>query len=619
MRLLLILSLLAFAACGDGNGGSAATPPPDTTPPVLTLVGDDPQLIEAGTDYTELGATASDNVDGDLTNSIVVDASAVDTSMLGDYTVAYEVRDAAGNIGIVTRTVTVQDTTPPVITLIGDNPQIIEAGDPYDELGATASDYLDGDLSTSIIIDASTVDTMALGDHAVSYDVTDAAGNTATTVTRSVRVQDTIAPVITLLGDDPQAIVVGTPYDELGATAADNFDGDISDAIEVDTSRIDMSVSGDYQVLYKVSDTAGNVATRMRAVRLVVGGKWITAGSTSNSRWLHDAALLQDGRVLLVGGIFPSGPAELFDPAAETFTEVEAPEGVSFAPTAVVTALPDGRALIVGDSISDGAALVFDPKTDTIASIGALNVAREVGTDTLLADGRVLLAAGRQERGPEPDISIGNSEVFDPVSGVFTSTGSMVEPRDQHTATLLPDGTVLIAAGVQFIGGYGSLTELTSAEIFDPAVGEFRTTGAIVGTGRVSHTATLLPNGSVLIIGGEFNFSEPGVIYDISTGTSQFASPLNISRGGHAAVALRSGPGCPAPVLVAGGFVPGGERGFDATDSVEMYDTVLEIFYEVENLPGAFEYPVGTLLQDGRVLVTGAEEAWLFEPKGECL
>lgn len=619
MRLILILSLLAVAACGGGNSGSAATPAPDTTPPVLTLVGDDPQFIEAGTDYTELGATASDNVDGDLTNSIVVDASAVDTSMLGDYTVAYEVRDAAGNIGTATRTVTVQDTTPPVITLIGDNPQIIEAGDPYDELGATASDYLDGDLSTSIIIDASTVDTMTLGDHAVSYDVTDAAGNAATTVTRTVRVQDTIAPVITLLGDDPQAIVVGTPYDELGATATDNLDGDISDAIEVDTSGIDMSVSGNYQVLYKVSDTAGNVTTRMRAVRLVVGGKWITAGSTSNPRIIHDAALLQDGRVLLVGGIFPSGPAELYDPATETFTEVEAPEGVSFAHTAVVTTLPDGRALIVGDSGSDGAAVIFDPMTDTIASIGALNVAREVGTDTLLADGRVLLAAGRQERGPEPDISIGDSEVFDPVSGVFASTGSMVEPRDGHTATLLPDGTVLIAAGAQFIGGYGSLTELTSAEIFDPAVGEFRTTGAIVGAGRVAHTATLLPNGSVLIIGGEFNIGEPSVIYETSTGTSEFASPLNISRGGHTAVALRSGPGCPGPVLIAGGFVLGGERRFATTDSVEMYDTVLEIFYEVENLPRAFEYPVATLLQDGRVLITGTEEAWLFEPMGECL
>jgi len=108
MRLLLILMLLAVAACGGGNG--APTPPRDTTPPAITLLGDNPQIIEAGQAYTELGATASDNLDGDLSTSIVIDASAVDTAVPGDYTVTYDVMDAAGNAATtVTRTVRVQN------------------------------------------------------------------------------------------------------------------------------------------------------------------------------------------------------------------------------------------------------------------------------------------------------------------------------------------------------------------------------------------------------------------------------------------------------------------------------------------------------------------------------
>jgi len=164
----------------------------DTTPPEITLVGADPQLIEVGDPYVELGATAIDNYDGDISGSIVIDASAVNTSVLGDYPVTYDVDDSSGNSATtVTRTVTIQDTTPPVITLVDADPQLIEVGDPYVELGATAIDNYDGDISDSIVIDASAVNTAVLGDYPVTYDVDDSSGNSATTVTRTVRVQNT--------------------------------------------------------------------------------------------------------------------------------------------------------------------------------------------------------------------------------------------------------------------------------------------------------------------------------------------------------------------------------------------------------------------------------------------
>ncbi len=117
----------------------------DTEAPVITLLGSNPQTIEAGASYVELGATATDDVEGDVSGSIVIDASAVNTSVLGSYSVTYDVTDSSGNPAVqATRTVDVVDTTAPVISLVGSNPQTIEVGGSYIELGATAS----GQLST---------------------------------------------------------------------------------------------------------------------------------------------------------------------------------------------------------------------------------------------------------------------------------------------------------------------------------------------------------------------------------------------------------------------------------------------------------------------------------------
>jgi hypothetical protein len=243
----------------------------DTTPPVIILTGAGPQTVEAGTPYVELGATATDNLDGDLTGSVVVDASAVDTATLGSYSVTYDVTDSSGIPAVqVIRTVDVVDTTPPVITLIGANPQTVSWGWAYVELGATAADNYDGDVSGSIVIDASAVDTSSPGVYPVTYDVTDSSGNAAQEL-RLVRVLgDTQPPVITLLGDNPQSIPAGTPYVELGATATDNYDGDVTGDIVVDASGVDTSVAGSYSVSYTVEDSSGNTAEVFRTVNVVI-------------------------------------------------------------------------------------------------------------------------------------------------------------------------------------------------------------------------------------------------------------------------------------------------------------------------------------------------------------
>ena len=119
-RFLVLLALAVVLVACDSSGRKK-----DTTAPVITLTGANPQVIEALTAYVELGATASDNRDGDLSNAIVIDASQVDTAVPGSYAVTYSATDAAGNRGTTTRTVRVEDTTPPVITLMGDDPQVI--------------------------------------------------------------------------------------------------------------------------------------------------------------------------------------------------------------------------------------------------------------------------------------------------------------------------------------------------------------------------------------------------------------------------------------------------------------------------------------------------------------
>jgi hypothetical protein len=213
VRYLPFFLAVLLAACG-GDGSAPQMPPPsDATSPSITLIGENPQFIEVGDPYVELGATATDNVDGDLTSAVVIDASAVDTTIVGDYSVTYDVVDAAGNSAVtLSRTVICQDTTPPVITLNGVDPQVVFVGDPYVELGASAADIGDGDLTSEIRINASAVDTLTVGDYRVDYNVSDSSGNVAITVSRTVSV---LAPPPSDNARLSNLVVDGVAFDQL--------------------------------------------------------------------------------------------------------------------------------------------------------------------------------------------------------------------------------------------------------------------------------------------------------------------------------------------------------------------------------------------------------------------
>ena len=243
----------------------------DTTAPVITLLGNAIETVEVGAVYNDAGATAADAVDGDLTANIVTGGLPIDTSAVGNHTVTYDVSDSSGNAAVqVTRTVNVVDTTPPVITLLGNAIETVEVGAVYNDAGATAADAVDGDLTASIVTGGLPIDTSAVGSHTVTYDVSDSSGNAAVQVTRTVNVVDTTPPVITLLGNAIESVEVGTPYNDAGATANDAADGDLTANIVTGGLPIDTSAVGSHTVTYDVSDSSGNAAVQVtRTVNVV--------------------------------------------------------------------------------------------------------------------------------------------------------------------------------------------------------------------------------------------------------------------------------------------------------------------------------------------------------------
>jgi hypothetical protein len=238
----------------------------DTTIPVISLVGSPTVSVNFGATYTDSGATASDNYDGNITASIVT-VNPVNTGILGNQIVTYNVTDAHGNAAVqVTRTVTVVDVTAPVITITGANPMTIEVGGTYTELGAVADDDVDPDFAAT---PSGSVNTSVLGTYTITYNATDSSTNAAVAVTRTVNVVDTTIPVLTLLGITPTDAEWTQVYTDAGATASDNLDGDITASI-ITVNPVNTLIIGIYTVTYNVSDANGNDAVEVtRTVNVV--------------------------------------------------------------------------------------------------------------------------------------------------------------------------------------------------------------------------------------------------------------------------------------------------------------------------------------------------------------
>jgi len=327
-------------------------------------------------------------------------------------------------------------------------------------------------------------------------------------------------------------------------------------------------------------------------------GTWRSAGTMSVGRENnHVLIALLDGRALVAGGNERSADlrvlanADLFDPVTEQWSP--APSMSTPRQGAAGTLLADGRVLVAGGALSNAgtgflaSAETFDPTTDSWSPAASMNEPRVTGTATLLVNGKVLVTGGLVPS-PSPFVIARSAELYDPQRNEWTTIPPLSTPRASHTATLLKDGRVLVVGGQTD----GSSGVTGTAEIYDPTSNSWSSAGSLLGA-RFGHGAALLHDGRLLVAGGGAIGTE---IYDPARNTWSQAAPMSIERGFVSAVTLANGE-----ALVAGG----NRAPFGETATAETYDPETDTWSPA----GAMTEPrfnyAATLLANGSVLVVG--------------
>jgi len=236
--------------------------------------------------------------------------------------------------------------------------------------------------------------------------------------------------------------------------------------------------------------------------------------------------------------------------------------------------------------------------TGAVSEIAAMHIARASHSSTLLPNGKVLIAGGFAGSGGEYNPHR-TAELYDPNSGTFQSVAEMSIGRSGHTATLLKNGKVLI------VGGWTGRYDLRgSAEIYDPAANTFTATGNLV-IERAGNTATLLADGRVLIVGGEDrqeNKIASGEIYDPSTGKFTQTGSMADARAAHTATALKDGR-----VLIVGGS-SGHYPSQNVYRSAELFDPATGKFSSAGQMSVGRHKHAAILLRSGKVLIVGGSD-----------
>jgi hypothetical protein len=364
------------------------------------------------------------------------------------------------------------------------------------------------------------------------------------------------------------------------------------------------------------------------ALMLLIGGvvsaraqTFSTTGSMAEPLICQTSTSLQNGLILITGGTnlnyFEAGPDATNHAELYNFTQAQP----SFAPTgsmnvarncgSTATLLNDGTVLIAGGSGNETAEL-YIPSSQNFSlhtppsqrfpqglTIAQMNAVRYHASATLLQDGTVLIAGGDTGN----NAGLQTAEIYNPGAGTFTPTkGMMITVRTSHTATLLNDGTVLIAGGE---GNTGSgQTAWNTAEIYNPLTQTFtRTSGAMI-TARAVHTATLLSDGTVLLAGGQGNSSylSSAETYNPSTGTFTATGSMNSARAMHTATLIADGT-----ILIAGGYTSASSAG--ATQTAEIYNVSQRSFRLTGSMTVPRAFHSATLLYNGEVLIAGGESS----------
>ncbi len=338
------------------------------------------------------------------------------------------------------------------------------------------------------------------------------------------------------------------------------------------------------------------------------------ASPMNQARCFHGAAALVGGGAIVGGGTrsavspeqaFLGGlsTTEVFDPETGKFTPGPGLGAGRFGVTA--TTLPDGRVLFAGGDLA-GTGLLFDPASgkmegEPMVMAGGM---RALHTATLLPCGRVLLAGGAKIVIAFPPTSerLSTSELFDPRTGTFTAGPKLTTTRLSHAACLLADGRVLVT------GGEGR----SSSEIIDVRDATFGSTAGPALTGvRDDHTATLLTDGRILLTGGQrsngVSVDDAEILDDVTAlPTSTFKlldARMSTSRADHISILLPDGT-----VLILGGELDPASGPDIILTSVDLFDPATAVFRPLPDLEVGHDDHRAVLLTDGRVLVTGGED-----------
>jgi len=251
--------------------------------------------------------------------------------------------------------------------------------------------------------------------------------------------------------------------------------------------------------------------------------QWVSVPPMITGRYEHTATTLQNGQVLVAGGYYATGKsgnsissAELFNPITRIWTNTGSMLTARYNHTATI--LKNGKVLVIGGLDTQGyilsSAELYDPITGTWTSTGSLSKSRIYHTATLLTNGQVLVSGGDSSAGSSSIFSTETSELYDPSIGIWTNTGLLSTGRSYHTATLLTNGQVLVAGGID-----KNRKKLSSAELYNPSNKMWIATGSMINK-RYGHIAVLLPSGNVFVaMNMDWGVKMTAEIYDLETST----------------------------------------------------------------------------------------------------
>ena len=257
-----------------------------------------------------------------------------------------------------------------------------------------------------------------------------------------------------------------------------------------------------------VGDDTTSLATPTAYLYNEATANWTAAGNPSIARYSGTATLLNNGRVLLVGGYNNgccNGPkatyksAEIYNPKKNKWSLTASMSDRRLGHTA--TLLPSGKVLVAGGTIRDpiiphNSAEIYDPDTDTWSPTGPMTTPRFFHKATLLPSGKVLVTGGFKD---EAGGALASAEIYDPATGNWTAIAPMTFRRGRHTAVLMSSGKVLITGGLT--NNNDTTSALDSAELYDPASGTWSSAGTMTGK-RAQHIAVLLGSDRVFVAGG---------------------------------------------------------------------------------------------------------------------